>query len=141
MNINEAFPSKYLKAADIKGKPPVRVVIESIKLEQMEENKPDSIKPVIHFEGKKLGFACNKTNAAMITHSYGPETDNWIGKAIELRCEPVAFQGKIVDSIRVAVAQVSQAEVHHQEQAADNATMDQTPPDYPDSDFDEDIPF
>ena len=138
MNINQAYPSKYLKAADLKGHPPVTVVIRNITREEMEENKPESIKPVIWFDGKDKGFACNKTNAMMIAHTYGDETDAWIGKSIQIRCEPVEFKGKIVDSIRVAVAQVQQSEarVYAGEQDATAKTMDENM-----GDFDDDIPF
>ena len=119
MNINEVFPSKYLKSADIKGRPPLSVVIREVTLEEMAEGEH---KPVLYFQGKQKGVVLNKTNSAMIAHTHSPETDNWIGKTILLRSEPVSFGGKIVDSIRVACAQ-GRAEVYHNEQAVDHNTL------------------
>jgi hypothetical protein len=136
MNINDAFPSRYLKAADLKDRPPVVVTIKSITMEEMPEGEN---RPVAWFEGKEKGVVLNKTNASMIAHSYSPETDNWIGKKILLRCEPVPFAGRIVDSIRVAVAN---AEQYAAEQAATEANLKQEGESaYPDEDFSDEIPF
>ena len=100
MNINEAFPSKYLKAADIKGHPPVPVQISHVTMEKMPEGEE---RPVLWFIGKEKGVVLNKTNANMIAHAYGPETAGWGNKTIYLRCEAVPFGGNIVDSIRVGI--------------------------------------
>ena len=140
MNINDAFPSKWLKAADLKGHPPVSVVIREVTLEEVGDDK--ETKPVVYFEGKKLGVVLNKTNGAMIAHFYGSETDGWRGKQILLRCEPVAFAGKIVDSIRVSVDEATQ---YQAEQNATQANLEQElPPSTPQvaaDPFDDDIPF
>ncbi len=151
MNINEVFPSKYLKAADIKGRPPISVVIREVVVEKISET--DS-KPVVYFQGKEKGIVLNKTNANMIAHTYGPETNGWIGQTILLRSEPVPFGSQIVDSIRVAVAQVAthtpnhvaqkKAEDYVADQVADHQTMSQEhsyPESSSDADFDDDIPF
>ena len=140
MNINEAFPSKYLKAADIKGHPPVSVVISHYTMEKVGD---DDTKPVLYFQGKKKGLVLNMTNANMIAHTHGPEFDGWINKTILLRCEAVPFGSKVVDSIRVAVAQADQ---YAQEQQATEQTMQQEQPSVvqqmADPDFkDDEIPF
>lgn len=132
MNINDAFPSKYLKAADIKGRPPIAVTISHVALEEIGDDK--TLKPVLYFQGKEKGVVLNKTNGSMIAHTHGPETDGWVGKQILLRCEGVSFRGQIVDSIRVSVAQ---AEQYAQEQQATAQTLEQQP----EPDFDDDIPF
>ena len=148
MNINEAFPSKYLKAADIKGHPPVPVTISHYTMEKMADGEDQ--KPVLYFQGKNKGLVLNVTNANMIAHTHGPEFEGWFGKTILLRCEAVPFGGKVVDSIRVSVAQVPQDEQYAQEQAATHQTMAPeeggqlppagTPP--PPADFsDDEIPF
>lgn len=96
MNINEAFPSNYLKATDIKGREPV-VTISNWKVEKMGEDD----KLVIYFEGKEKGVVLNKTNATNIATMYGPETDNWIGKRIKLVTAWVDFQGRSMEAIRI----------------------------------------
>lgn len=101
MNINEAFPSKYLKAADLKGKK-VIVKIAKVEFEQFEDNKP---KPIIYFENKEKGLVGNKTNCMVIASGYGPETNGWIGKEIALYTAQVPFQGQMTDALRVELPQ------------------------------------
>jgi hypothetical protein len=45
----------------------------------------------------------NKTNANRIAHSFGPNTDAWIGREIVLYTDLVNFQGKTTEAIRVKV--------------------------------------
>jgi len=101
-NINSLFPSKWLKAADL-PQGGQTVTIASLSLEEVEEGKEP--KPVLHFHGARKGLVMNKTNALMIAHAYGDETDLWREKQIHLYSEPVSFQGKIVDAIRVRAVQ------------------------------------
>ena len=96
MNINDAFPSKYLKASDLQGRA-VSVVIKSIEHGDAEMDN----KPIVYFEGKDKGLVLNKTNAMSISSDYGPETNGWIGKTIELFSQKVQFNNQMVDSIRV----------------------------------------
>lgn len=98
MNINEVFPSKYLKASDLQGKA-VKVVIDRVTIEKMGEDN----KPVLHFKGKEKGMALNKSNAQMIAAVYSPETDGWIGREIKLYTGKVNFNGQMVDSLKVEV--------------------------------------
>ena len=97
MKMSQAFPSSYLKAADLNGKA-VRVTIESVTPEKIG----DEIKPVLHFVGKDKGVVLNKTNANRITEAVGSdETDDWEGWSITLYPCKVDYQGKRVDAIRV----------------------------------------
>lgn len=97
MRTSEAFPSNYLKAADLGGHA-VRVAIESVTMEKVGEDK----KPVLHFIGKDKALVLNKTNANRITEAVGSdETDDWEGWTITLYACKVDFQGKRVDAIRV----------------------------------------
>ena len=96
MDINTLFPSKYLKAEDI----PAGGVVVTMNNITQEEIEPGKFKPVLHIQGKDKGIVLNKTNAMMIAHLYGPNTDSWPGKQIQLVVEPVQFQGNIVNAIR-----------------------------------------
>ena len=100
MNINEAFPSKYLKAGDLPDEGSQQFTIEKVVMEEIGREKER--KPVLYFEEDNRGMVCNKTNAKMIARVLNSEEfDEWIGKQINLyRCE-VDFQGEMVDSIRV----------------------------------------
>jgi hypothetical protein len=96
VKINGAFPSDYLKAADLNGKA-VRAIIESVSVEKMG----DDTKPVLHFQsGRKM--VLNKTNAMRLVEAIGSdETDDWGGWSITLYPAKVDFQGKRVDALRI----------------------------------------
>lgn len=100
MQLNEVFPSNFLKADDLQGRD-VPVVIATAGLEQIGNNER---KLVLTFQGKNKGMICNKTNANRIAFLHGTETDNWIGKEIILTVDMVDFQGRVVPAIRVKPA-------------------------------------
>ena len=96
MNINEAFPSKYIKATDLNGSA-VKITIREVRIEDLgDENKP-----VAYFENKTKGLVLNRTNWRMIAELHGDETEDWVGKPIEIYADKVPFQGRIVDAVRV----------------------------------------
>jgi hypothetical protein len=97
MNINESFPSKYLKASDIEGQP--TVVIANVATEEVGKDK--EMRPVLYFDGEEKGIILNKTNATNISKLYGYETDDWIGKKVMLGTTWVDFQGQSVEAIRI----------------------------------------
>jgi hypothetical protein len=97
MNINGAFPSSYLKAADLQGRR-VTVAIDKVVMEDIGGEH----KPVVKFQGKDRGIVLNKTNASMIAEIAGSEeTDDWHGVKVTLYPTKTDFQGKRVDCIRV----------------------------------------
>ena len=98
--VSEAFPSNYLKAADLNNRT-VKVTIDKVIFEEIGQNRDK--KPVVLFEKVKKGMVLNKTNAKRIGKMYGEQMDNWSGKEIELYSELVPFQGEDVPSIRVRV--------------------------------------
>lgn len=101
MKISVIFPSKYVKAADLNGKP-VTLTIKGVTLEEMvtHDNKKVS-KPVVWFERATKGFVINLTNALIIAALHGDETDNWTGKRITIYPTQVKAFGKMEDCIRV----------------------------------------
>jgi len=101
MKLNEAFPSNFLKAADLDDKD-VTVTIESVTLETIDKDEKDQ-KLIIAFKGKSKKLVCNKTNAKTIEKLYGDDTDGWIGKKITLTPREVEFQGETVWAIRVSL--------------------------------------
>ncbi len=98
MNIDSAFPSRYLKAGDLGGKT-VRLKITGMSIEAVGKEKEN--RPVLSFNGTEKTLVLNKTNANTITTLYGRETDNWIGKDIDLYAAQVEFQGQIGPALRV----------------------------------------
>jgi hypothetical protein len=99
MNINEAFPSQYLKASDLNGSA-VPVVISHVEMGEVGKTKEH--KPVIYFKGKQKGMVLNKTNSKKIADITGsPDTDDWTDHAILIYPTEVDFQGETVEAIRV----------------------------------------
>lgn len=97
MNINEAFPTKYIKASDLQGRA-TTVRIATVKMDETEKGK---FKPILYFIGKERGLVLNKVNSNNIAAIYGPDTDRWTGQPIELFEAMVDFQGKTVPAIRI----------------------------------------
>ncbi len=95
-NINEAFPSNYVKAADLKGRQ-ISVRMDRVEYEMIGDDK----KLILYFVGKDKGMVLNKTNANNIATIYGDETDDWHDQEIVLFEAMVDFQGKTVPAIRV----------------------------------------
>ena len=102
MNINNAFPSDYLKASDL-GDKQVAVTIESVEMVDIGQGRDKEQKILIRFVGKQKGLICNKTNANTIGKLHGVETDAWIGQKIILQAREVEFAGEMVWAIRVSL--------------------------------------
>ena len=96
MKLDTMFPSKYLKASDLRGRD-VEVTIGNV----ISEEVGDGHKPVVLFQGKDRGLVLNKTNAQTIGDAYGGDTDSWAGKKITLYAAKTQFNGQMVDCIRV----------------------------------------
>jgi hypothetical protein len=103
MKMQDLFPSKYLRAADLQGKPRV-VTIDHVTHENFKDDGVNVKKTVVHFGGNGTApVVLNKTNWRTLAAITGADDDeNWAGHKIELRSEKViAPGGKIVDSIRI----------------------------------------
>lgn len=102
MNVNDAFPSKYLKASDLGTAAPV-VTISHVEMEKI--GRENDRKPVVFFEGKEKGLVLNKTNSRRITELLGTsETDEWVGGKVRIFATETEFGGETVECIRVKAA-------------------------------------
>lgn len=147
MNINEAFPSDYLKASDL-GNKAVTVTIESVELVDVGQGRDKEQKILIRFVGKQKGLICNKTNATTIGKLYGPETDGWVGQSIILQSREVEFSGEMVWAIRVSLQKPSPAQPTHgilgkslNQPATQPTPIQPTPIQEPERTGDLDVPF
>ena len=96
MRMSAAFPSAYIKAADLMGKR-IRVKMDRVEMEDVG----GELKPVMFFLGTDKKMIVNKTNASEIIDAYGDDTEAWHGQLIELYEARVDFQGKKVAAVRV----------------------------------------
>lgn len=100
MDINGAFPKKFLSAPDLKGR---RVTVTIAGVAMMEVGDDDEgHKPVVKFKGAEKGMVLNKTNASMIAEiAKTTETDEWVGVRIVIYPTKTDYAGKRVDCVRV----------------------------------------
>ena len=102
MKISKAFPSNYLKAADLDGREPI-LTIDRVEMEDIGD---DGSKPVLYFVGKEKGLVLNKTNANTLCDILNDdESDHWSGQKIKLITAKVEYQGKRVPAIRIEEAE------------------------------------
>lgn len=102
-NINDAFPSNYLKASDLKGSN-VAVTIDHVAFEPVGRTK--EMKAVVYFKGKEKGLILNKTNATKITQISGSSlTEDWDGVRMTLYPTETEFAGEMTECIRIKPAQ------------------------------------
>ena len=101
MNIDKAYPSKYLKAGDV-SETPRAFTITHAEIEEVGRDKEERL--VLYFVDQDKGMVVNKTNANTIAKALGSkETDEWIGKIIRLYSTEVQFGDEMVEAIRVSL--------------------------------------
>lgn len=123
MKASEAFPSKWIAAADLNDKN-VRLTISRVEMEDIG----DDTKPVIYFQGAKKGLVCNKTNAKSIVAAYGDEMDDWAGSELILFPIMTEYQGNQVPAVRVRAPQPKDnPRPQAQKQVAANEPSDDIP--------------
>ncbi len=130
MKISAAFPSQYLKCADLNGKP-WDMKIRTVVLEDLGQGNDKEEKPVAFFHNAQKGLVLNRTNANTIVKAYGDDTGNWTGKDIQVFPTTTEFKGETVDAIRVRVVQ---AQPDEQPEAKPNGAP------MADSELDDEIP-
>ena len=104
MRIDELYPSRFLRFADLDGKP-MRVTISGTAREDVFGES----KVIMSFADGTKQLILNKTNARAIAHILGDETSAWRGHDIMLVPAQVPFKGDIVDAIRVKPAPAHKA--------------------------------
>lgn len=100
MNVNDLFPSKYLKAHDLGGKS-FTLTIRAATLEDVGHGAEKERKLAIAFEKATKMMLLNRTNAMIIASIYGPETDGWMGKAVTVYSARVKAFGAWHDALRI----------------------------------------
>jgi hypothetical protein len=98
MRSNEAFPSKYLKAADVKERPRI-AVIKHVVQETVGQGQDAKEKNVLYFEDEKP-MVLNRTNWDTLEEAFG-DSDDWPGHKVKIRCVRTKFKGEPTDGIRL----------------------------------------
>lgn len=107
MKKNDAFPGKWLKKEDLNGPDgqprPMIVTIQRVEIAQVGTEDEPSSKPAMWFAEDGIApMVVNSTNWDSVETLYGDDSENWIGKKIELYVDPnVSFAGKKIGGVRV----------------------------------------
>lgn len=95
MDMNDAFPSKWLKSSDFEHE-------QTLTMREVRKQKVgDDEKPVLYFHELPKGLVLNKTNNCVIVSIYGKMSEAWTGKRLTLYKARVESFGEMVDAIRV----------------------------------------
>ncbi len=130
MNISDAFPSKYLKTDDLKGRDRA-VTIEAVEMITLPNDQGRKL--ALRFRGTEKQWIVNKTNANTIAKLLNSGVmEDWVGKQITLYPTETAYQGEMVDCIRV-----------RRNKAADsfNEPPQNIAPAAPPEDYEDTVPF
>lgn len=101
MNIENAFPSKYLKSGDIPDGQDLILTISRVVIETVGQGEDAEQKPIVYFSETTKGLILNKVNSNSIKGMYTPETDNWTGNRIALYATEVTYGAAPTLGIRV----------------------------------------
>jgi hypothetical protein len=102
VTLNDAFPSKYLKAADLADGP----VVATIKLAELEKVKgfdgKETPKVVVYFAKKLKPLILNRTNFEAICDICGSyDSEDFPGTKAEVFAQKVSGPNGIVDGVRI----------------------------------------
>jgi len=100
---NDLFPSRYLSKEDVPT--PICAVIADVRLETITGDGGAEEKGVLLFGEKGLKpMVLNATNGDLLLETYGPDTDGWIDKAVEIYIDPgVMYAGRRVGGLRLRI--------------------------------------
>ena len=94
----EVFPSKFIKADDLDGKA-ITFTIDRISIEELGEQRER--KPVVFFRETRGGLVLNRTRWDAIEDLFGSDSDQWVGKSLQLYPSKTSFGGKRVACVGV----------------------------------------
>lgn len=97
-NWRDSIPSKWLKAADLDGKPQL-VTIKKFTVEGLQDGTK---KPAVWFREEAKALVLNVTNGKSIEKIVGSaDPEVWIGKRVVIYPTETEMGGERVDCIRV----------------------------------------
>lgn len=104
MNVNDLFPSKYLKGSELKG--PVTVTIQRVGSESMYKPGQGQITGyVLYCEKASRGVVLGRTLALQIAEAVGdPDIDKWHGHQVTLYPQPMTVAGRDLVAVRARAA-------------------------------------
>lgn len=102
MRTSDMIKSKFWRAADLQGQPPVVLTIADVTEELMGRGGRQDVKCFLWFTDHLKGLQLNKSRVRVIEMAYGPDSELWVGKRVRLSFDPtVEFGGRAVGGVRL----------------------------------------
>lgn len=102
MSFDDLYPSRFLKASDLKGKD-VTKTIARVQVEELGEGANAKPKVVVTFEGAKKQWVVPRTCGEALKAMFGAKDVDqaWVGKRVTLFAKMVDSFGGEVEAVRV----------------------------------------
>lgn len=101
----QAFPSNYMGKEDfVNG--PIRCIISRVAIEPVKsDDESESNKVLVYFAGDRYKpLICNRTNWTTLEEAFGPDSDTWIGKTLEVYHDTsIMFKGQRKGGTRIRI--------------------------------------
>ena len=99
--LDDLFPSKYLRAADIEGEQVFTIKNIAMETLKNKDTQKDEQKAILYFNEAEKGIVLNKTNKNTLEQLYGNIIADLIGKRVILHTPDVEGFGKVAPAIRI----------------------------------------
>lgn len=102
MRTADMIKSKFWRAKDVEGQPPLVLTISDVSEELMGRGAHQEVKCYLWFRDHAKGLGLNRTRVAVLEAAYGPDSALWVGKRVRISYDPaIEFAGKLVGGVRV----------------------------------------
>jgi hypothetical protein len=90
VDISTTFPRKYMSAIDLDGRNLTAQIVD-VELKSFSTGDPVLMLTLRHNEPAPKMVRCNLTNRGILGTAWGTETDNWVGRKLELSVHETAM--------------------------------------------------
>lgn len=102
MRTSDMIKSKFWRAADLQGQPPVVLTIAHVTEELLGRGSRQDVKCFLWFTDHAKGLQLNKTRVKVLEMAYGPDSDAWTGRRVRLSFDPtVEFGANAVGGVKL----------------------------------------
>jgi hypothetical protein len=105
--VSDVYAGDYVTANELQSKGRVTAQITKAEVEVIGQDQTQKLVLSLQSRGGQpwpRRLVLNKTNGLILQSAYGDDTDAWLSRQIEIWSEPVQYQGRIVQGVRLAPA-------------------------------------
>lgn len=124
MKIGDMIESKYLKQSDVPD--PVIVTVHALKKVNVARDDEDpEYRWTVKFGELPKSMVLNVTNLKRLAKALGDDTEDWMGKTVELYTDPdIEFGGNVVGGLRLRGLRRTATKPTHKSEDEVNADLD-----------------